>query len=434
MTDPFLAQLMQPIAADAPCGPDLDLAGDADFINFLARVESILPGSFFEVDPLSGHERPFERGSRDFPSEIVEVKKLLARTRDLRLLVAWAKFAALDRNLNDFVDIVEATAQLVDARWPDVHPREQGDGLDLRLGALQALDEVKHTVLPLQFTPLIRHPRLGAITFRQKLLADGAPAKEDEEFLDAGAIQRAFMEIGIEDLLALHSVFQRLASAVEGIARTTVRELGASRALSLDRLGGLAKQVLSFLDEFLRKRDARVVPASETQEKAADADERRATPLAAAEDLRSAAALLSGVIAYFERSEPSSPALLLLRQARQLVGRNFVDVMRLLAPDHFDRAVFLIGRNHMFDLPLQRLSEHFADTEGESETPDATPAEIADRASALAALQQVEAFYARGEPSSPVPFLCERARKLSSADFLTILREILPGDALKTKE
>jgi type VI secretion system protein ImpA len=35
-------------------------------------------------------------------------------------------------------------------------------------------------------------------------------------------------------------------------------------------------------------------------------------------------------------------------------------------------------------------------------------------------------YYARSEPSSPLPILLGRARRLVSADFLTIVRDMAP--------
>lgn len=43
------------------------------------------------------------------------------------------------------------------------------------------------------------------------------------------------------------------------------------------------------------------------------------------------------------------------------------------------------------------------------------------------ALDRIISYYERSEPSSPVPILLARAKKLVGADFLTIVRDIAPG-------
>lgn len=73
------------------------------------------------------------------------------------------------------------------------------------------------------------------------------------------------------------------------------------------------------------------------------------------------------------------------------------------------------------------------------EAPEAAPAE-APRAGGgggsgainspndvLNALDRIMGYYERAEPSSPVPILLRRAKKLVNADFLTIVKELAPG-------
>ena len=44
----------------------------------------------------------------------------------------------------------------------------------------------------------------------------------------------------------------------------------------------------------------------------------------------------------------------------------------------------------------------------------------------IRALDQILAYYARSEPSSPLPLLIERAKRLVRADFMTIMQDIAP--------
>ena len=80
---------LAPISAEAPCGPDLDAEGDAEFMNFMAATEGQLPAAFFS----------FDRKSIDFDAALAGGEKLLARTHDVRLIVLLAKLAILNRDL-----------------------------------------------------------------------------------------------------------------------------------------------------------------------------------------------------------------------------------------------------------------------------------------------------------------------------------------------
>jgi type VI secretion system protein ImpA len=118
--------------------------------------------------------------------------------------------------------------------------------------------------------------------------------------------------------------------------------------------------------------------------------------------------------------------------------------MRALAPNHIEQAKFQIGKDHLFDLPLERLApfaeiateeapvEEASSTEELMQTDD-NPRKIiaATRADAVRLLEQVGAYYRVAEPSSPIPFLTERARTLAERDFVSLLKEMLPGDSLK---
>jgi type VI secretion system protein ImpA len=47
---------------------------------------------------------------------------------------------------------------------------------------------------------------------------------------------------------------------------------------------------------------------------------------------------------WLERTEPSHPAPLLLRRAQRLLNKNFLEIIRDIAPDGTDQVVRLAGR------------------------------------------------------------------------------------------
>jgi type VI secretion system protein ImpA len=136
----------------------------------------------------------------------------------------------------------------------------------------------------------------------------------------------------------------------------------------------------------------------------------------------------------------------LVRQAHQLIGKSFLEIMTILVPTHVDKAAFQIGSNPVFDLPVSKLSFLSAspasidvsavaghDTAGTAAVPDSAKSSyrIASRAQALALLDSVQRYFRHSEPSSPVPMLCERARALAERDFMGVLEDVLPKSALK---
>ncbi len=55
-----------------------------------------------------------------------------------------------------------------------------------------------------------------------------------------------------------------------------------------------------------------------------------------------------------------------------------------------------------------------------------TPGVISGTGDVIAALDQIVAYYRRNEPSSPVPLLLQRAKRLVGADFLVIMKDMAP--------
>ena len=168
-----------------------------------------------------------------------------------------------------------------------------------------------------------------------------------------------------------------------------------------------------FLQGALAKRDPSLAPppearGGEASDEAAAAA--AAPPPGAFATLADVDAALGAALGYFAASEPSSPALLLIGQARETLGKNLYDVMKLLAPAHADAARVFVGPDGAFTVPVSGLSSA---PSAEFARADAAPAP--SRAAALALIDGVASHMRRVEPSSPAPYLLDRARALALA-------------------
>jgi type VI secretion system protein ImpA len=52
---------------------------------------------------------------------------------------------------------------------------------------------------------------------------------------------------------------------------------------------------------------------------------------------------LDGVCAYYAENEPSSPLPMLIRRAKRLASKSFIEILQDLLPDSVDRAQSLRG-------------------------------------------------------------------------------------------
>jgi type VI secretion system protein ImpA len=429
-TDPAVAVLCLPLSEADACGPDLDLNGDAEYLNFLAQVEGVLPTSFFSLED----GKPFDPSTIDLRGQVAEADKLLMRSRDVRLLAIRARLLVLNRDLAGFSVTMTAIAEWLDKFWDAVHPCQNEEKLTARRAAISALD-LPTVIFPLQYASLFEGRRAGPVTYRAWIVATGeVKARTGETGASAAAISEA---IASADPAELADVRKHIALLDESVKR--ICKAFADRG----------SVVLETLPAQLRKMRALIDPHAAASSDAGDisqADNRQeasvaVVPLASIVDAGQA---LAAIAEYYARSEPSSPVLPLVRQAHQLIGKSFLEIMAILVPLHVDKASFQIGTNPVFELPVSKLSSlsattaNFASQASDHDPSDSQGGErseggyrVGSRSQALALLESVQRYFRYSEPSSPVPMLCERARALADRDFMGVLEDVLPKSALK---
>src|ERR1700722_1435561 len=417
------------VSEDDPCGPDLDLEGDTEFMNFIAATEGQLPASYYA----------FNRASIDFSAASQAAEKLLKRTLDLRLLALMAKLAILNRDIAGFARRLGTVAWLVSVHWEAANPKAEGDDYSGRIAQLTTLEDNAVILLPLQQTPLIETNREGALSYRDQLLASGAvqprsvtlydlrgqkQTTEPEKFMPAKSIERVLSDVEIARLAGAVEMLTSVGASIQTINAATTEHVGYENAVALPKLATLVNDMTGFLRAALVRRDPSLAPpppASAPIDDAGAPSAAAAAPAAFASRAEVDAALASA-FGYFAASEPTSPALLLIRQAREMLGKNLYEVMKLLAPPHADAARVFVGPDGAFTVPVKSLSN------APSAAIESAPA--ARRAAALALIDAGAAHMQKAEPSSPVPYLLERARNLATRDFLSLLQDLLSDEAI----
>jgi type VI secretion system protein ImpA len=427
--DPEVAALCTPFSDTDLCGPDLDMEGDSDYLNFFAGVDGVLPTTFFTLEDGS----PFDRSTVDIKGQLDAIKPLLARTRDIRLLVLQARLLILNKDLAGFAQNLAATAYWLEKFWDAVHPRPQpGDAA--RSGAINSLD-LPTVVFPLQYAPLVEARRLGSISYRTWMIATGeVKPRTGEVQLPQATVTEAISAADPDVLAAARKNIALVKTSLDSIRNIFLTN---GESAGLDKLVPLVATIRAFIDPQATAADASAAADADAYAGAA-AGEAGPAPVSLAQ----ASEALAAIADYYSRSEPSSPILLLVRQAHHLIGKSFFEVMNILIPAHMEQAAFHIGADQFFDLPLEKLS-NFAevppvpDGAGQSVEESASPEQaprytVTNRAQAIALIDQVHRYFRRSEPSSPVPMLCERARALAERDFMGVLRDVLPKDALRS--
>ena len=323
----IFATIAQPITADLPCGPDPEL--DPEVQNFLAVAEGQLPASY----------RDFNRKNFDARPVLEKLRGLLTKSRDLRYLILSAKYSILSDNIGEFVEAVSASYELLNGQWDACHPNEQAGGDALRSAYFKTLDDLPTVILPLQNAMLLQEKRFGTLTWRTVLLATKKLSpREGEEALDIDAIKDALVRYEPADKLTkLKAQMDEISGSLQKVRDLFVEKAGFEIAPQFDQLPQLAQSISAFLADIIATRDPGQALRPEV---AGDSD----TATAATEhtepvnpdtiaSVKEASRALESILAYYSTSEPSSPARLLVKQAHLLVGKSFVEAMRVLAPN-----------------------------------------------------------------------------------------------------
>jgi type VI secretion system protein ImpA len=348
-----------------------------------------------------------------------------------------ARLLVLNRDVAGFSLTLAVIAEWLEKYWDAVHPRPDGEKLTARRSTISALD-LPTVIFPLQYAPLFEGRRIGPVMYRAWIVATGeVKAREGDGDASAAAISEA---IANADPTVLSNARNRIALLDRSVQRIC------------NSFAGRGVAVLDSLPEQLRKMRAWIDPhaandaglgAGVTPQ--GDSSQEASVGLVSLMSVGEAKQALAAIAEYYASAEASSPVLPLVRQAHQLIGKSFLEIMTILVPTHVDKAAFQIGTNPVFDLPVSKLSSlsttsshSDASTETLDEATDsAGPApsaksyHVVSRAQALAMLESVQRYFRHTEPSSPVPMLCERARVLAERDFMGVLEDVLPKSALK---
>jgi len=277
-------------------------------------------------------------------------------------------------------------------------------------------------VLPLQYATLLQTDREGPLNYRAVMVVNGeAKAREGEKLPSGAVIDRLLSNVELEALARAHATLAQLRDDLDAIAAVTMEQLGFEHAVKFDALAPLVVKMLDYMQGALARRDPSLAPAPA----ASDADSAAGGPTSF-ESLTDVDAALAAALGYFLAREPSSPALLLIAQARETLGKNLYDVMRLIAPRYAENARVFVGPSDAFSIPVSNLQT--------APAPDFSPGEAApaeSRAAAFALMEKAAAHLRSAEPSSPAPYLLDRARALASRDFLSLLGEVFSPEDIE---
>ncbi len=310
-------ELLQPIAADRPCGDDLeDTALLASFDTFRVFGQSV------------PHDPPPE-----WTAIRAKAAEALCRSKDLRLLAHLACALLRTDGLPAFADTLTMASQWLETYWRETYPRVDEDAI-FRRNALNCFADPIAVVDGVRRAPLVSSPQHGTYSLRDIEIAAGLLPADGKAAPEQARVDAALAAAPRVELARLQVSVARSLTALAAID-ARMRDDGGVHATP--SFAPLSVQ-LTRIDRLLRKQ---LVPTGVP----GDGDESGpgegngppvvGSPPAAVGAIRSrqdAIRALDAVADYFRQHEPSSPIPMLVERAQRLVGKDIFEVLADIAP------------------------------------------------------------------------------------------------------
>jgi type VI secretion system protein ImpA len=206
------------------------------------------------------------------------------------------------------------------------------------------------TLRLLRRTPIVESRLVGVFSLHDVEIATGeVSVAEGDEHPEMSTIEAAFLDTELEELQATATAVRESIEGVEALEVALTEQVGVANATSFVELLRVLKQIDQILTSQLTRRGVSDTPEEEPSEEATASGgesagggpgQRLTGDITSREDVIKA---LDKICEYYNRFEPSSPLPLLLKRAKRLATKGFLEILRDLTPDALDQAKALGG-------------------------------------------------------------------------------------------
>jgi type VI secretion system protein ImpA len=325
---------------DSPCGEDLEY--DNEFLELTKAAAGRPETQFAAAEPPNW--------------AVVDdlAKSLFNRTRDIRVGLVWGRAQLHREGLLALPEVLRLLRELMGRYWDDVHPKPDPDDGDAyaRLNTLGQLDDASTMLGDIRQAVVFRSRAVGQLTVRDLELAlELLPAREDESPMTPSGLSE-MLGHAASDIPGLRELPERLGDELERLLDMLNERAGYGRAPDCEVLkaiiAGLKRvmpadgEAAGSLDDLLNSLGG------------GDADGHQEAPVARSarggagigdsiDTKADAVKAIELVCAFLERTEPSNPAQLFLRRAQKLIDKNFLELVKELAPEALNEVAKIMG-------------------------------------------------------------------------------------------
>jgi type VI secretion system protein ImpA len=336
-------KLLQEVSAESPCGNDLEYEPEFQELERSTqyRGEQIIGDAVVEAA---------EPNWRDVHRAATE---LFGKTKDLRVAVYLTRAALHIDGFSGFNDGLSLIKQLVEKYWDNVHPQldpEDNNDPTLRVNTVSALSDPETVLRSVRIAPVVAARGIGQFSIRDIDIAKGIlqPATSDETPPESGVIDAAFMQVEVADLQATFEAVKQTRENLAAIDRIFTEKVSAAQSPNLSELNKILYHIGNELGEQLNRRgvsdtEAAGVAGDESGEAGMGA--KAAAPISGAIQSREdVIRMLDKICDFYKQHEPSHPLPILLQRAKRLVRKDFMAILKDIAPEALKQAELLQGK------------------------------------------------------------------------------------------
>jgi type VI secretion system protein ImpA len=277
-------------------------------------------------------------------------ESLFARTRDLRIALLWTRAQINQRGLEALPEGLALLVALLESFWDTLHPQPDPDDGDVyaRLNALAILADPECLVSDVRAASIFRNRNIGELSVRGVEIALGKLSPRDDETGYTKGQVSQMLEAAVNAAPEIRTTVTRAQALLQRLLGLLRDHVGAERATDIRPL----QDMLHSVEQCLPVEEGAPTEANADEAGGGDAQADAGGGVAARPNAGLPKALHSRddalkaielVCDYLERTEPTNPAQLLLRRARRLINKNFMELMRELAPDAMSEVAKIMG-------------------------------------------------------------------------------------------
>lgn len=349
--------LLSEVSSENPCGEDISY--DSEFLD-LERLLQSNSGGMFGDETEAEEPNWSEFGDKAF--------SLLRRSKDLRLVTYLILALLMQDGFSGLRDGAYLLRELLERYWDNLHPNLDPDDNNDPLERINILSSLSPDTVsdqdPMKFRrrtmeiPLCNSRQIGKFSYRDiEMSRGGINVSEGQTVPDIALIEGAFQDSDLEflegNLKSLGEAIENLAAAMDIFSERAYQ----SQSPNLSDFTTLLKNIKKYVQTKVTMRTGGVLEEESVETASVTASvERDAVNIEASvtssapisgeiRTSKEAMIMLDKVCAYFERNEPSSPVPLLLRRAKKLVSRSFLEIIEDFCPDAISQIELISGKN-----------------------------------------------------------------------------------------